>query len=83
MVVQVNLIWVLGVTAAIPITTLWSAVNVTSIVPLGAADTNEQALIVLAAVKMPAAVPVRQSKIKIDFDNRRSKNVVKIFTSIV
>lgn len=71
MVVQVNLIWVLGVTAAIPITTLWPAVNVTSILPLGAADTDEQALIATPTSKMPAAV--RHSKVKIDMEQELKK----------
>jgi hypothetical protein len=42
MAVQVNVTLVLGATATIPMVTVWAAVNVTSIIPLGAADTLEQ-----------------------------------------
>ena len=45
MALQVNWIWVLGATATIPMVTVCNLVvseNVTSIVPLGAADTREQ-----------------------------------------
>lgn len=47
--VQVNLIWVLGETATITIETLWTSLNVTAIVPLGAVDTREQGVIEAAA----------------------------------
>jgi hypothetical protein len=42
MAVQVNVTLVLGATATIPMVTVWAAANVTSIIPLGAADTLEQ-----------------------------------------
>jgi hypothetical protein len=47
MAVQVNWIWVLGATATIPMVAVcekFGSENVTSIVPLGAADTREQSI---------------------------------------
>ncbi len=67
MVVQVNEIWVLGATATIPIATLWAAVNATSIVPLGAADTREQGR---KAEALSKTALLRQSNIQKQYDYR-------------
>ncbi len=54
--VQVNLTWVLGETATMAIETLWAAVSVTAIVPLGAVDTRVQGAIEAAAAANKSAV---------------------------
>ena len=56
MAAQVNLTWVLGEAATIPIATVWAALNVTSIVPLGAADTRVQGAMELPVFKRPMTV---------------------------
>ena len=64
MVSQTNLIWVLGETATIPIKTVCRLVgseNVTSIVPLGAADTRVQGAIE-TVVNIVAAPVLKHSK---------------------
>jgi hypothetical protein len=55
---QSKVILVLGATATIPIVTVWRPTNLTSIIPVGAADTAEH---VVKASVMSSILAVRHS----------------------
>lgn len=73
--VQVNLTWVLGETATMAIDTLWAALSVTAIVPLGAVDTRVQGAIGAAANKSAVkhSIISWQQEVKVTMNKELSK----------